>query len=143
MMQEWKSRLFSSPNPLLGLNLSELPLSIAEGTRILGICYRTWKRWNELAMDVPEYKQQHMQMLSIVSNASAAPPILRYQVWVIGKIGEIYNQLPNGIPKKWIAQEYLRTKSDDFTQEQYQKEQLNFENKKYIESQYNKSQSNN
>ncbi len=142
-MQEWKSKLFESPNPELELNLLGLPLSIAEGTRILGICYRTWKRWNELAMDVPEYKQQHIQMLSIVSNASANPPILRYQVWVIGKIGEIYSQLPNGIPKKWIAQEYLRTKVDEFTQEQYQKEQSNFESKKYIESQYIKSQSNN
>ncbi len=128
-MKEWKSKLFESPNPELGLSLLGLPLSIAEGTRILGICYRTWKRWNELAMNVPEYKQQHMQMLEVIAKTDVTPPILRYQVWVIGKIGEIYSQLPNGIPKKWIAQEYLRNKLDDFTEEQYYREQEQFTSK--------------
>lgn len=129
MMKEWRKKLFESPKPNLGLNLLGLPLSVAEGTRILGICYRTWKRWNELAMNVPEYKQKHMQMLEVIAKTDVTPPILRYQVWVIGKIGEIYSQLPNGIPKKWIAQEYLRTKLDDFTEEQYHREQEQFTSK--------------
>ncbi|MCC5618461.1 hypothetical protein LC605_25920 [Nostoc sp. CHAB 5836] len=126
MMKEWRNRLFESPNPETGLYLLELPLSVAEGTRILGICYRTWKRWHELAMSVPEYKQHHIEMLEKLSDANSAPPIVRYQVWVTGKIGEIFTLLPHGIAKKWIVQDCLQKTLKEFTIERYQREQSQF-----------------
>lgn len=122
-MKEWRKRLFEIRPPEFGLNVMGLPLSVAEGTRILGICYRTWKRWNELAMDVPEYKQHYLEMVEKLANVDETPPIIRYQVWVIGKIGEVYSNLPYGITKKWIVQDYLNSNLQEFTLEEYQREQ--------------------
>ncbi|WP_341531878.1 hypothetical protein WKK05_38385 (plasmid) [Nostoc sp. UHCC 0302] len=126
MMKEWRNRLFDSPNPETGLHLIDLPLSVAEGTRILGICYRTWKRWHELAMSVPEYKQQHLEMVEKISDVNSAPPIIRYQIWVTGKIGEIFTLLPHGIAKKVIVQDRLQEALKEFSVEQYQREQSQF-----------------
>ncbi|MCC5600853.1 hypothetical protein [Nostoc favosum] len=123
MMKEWRNRLFDSQKRETDSHLIELPLSVAEGTRILGICHRTWKRWHELAMSVPEYKQQHIEMVEKISDANSAPPIVRYQVWVTGKIGEIFTNLPHGITKKWIVQDCLQKTLKEFTVEQYQREQ--------------------
>ena len=116
MIKEWRNNLFEPSNSKFSFYSMELPISIAEATRILGICYRTWKRWEELAMNVPEYKQQHMEMKQKALTVNALAPIVRYQVWVMGKIGEVYSELPHGITKKWIAQEYLYAKMENFTQ---------------------------
>ncbi|WP_341532103.1 hypothetical protein WKK05_39745 (plasmid) [Nostoc sp. UHCC 0302] len=123
MMKEWRERLFALPPSEFGLNVMGLPVSAAEGTRILGICYRTWKRWSELALYVPEYKQRYVEMVEKLASADETPPITRYQVWVIGKIGEVYSNLPYGITKKWIVQDYLSSNLSDFTLEEYQREQ--------------------
>ncbi len=96
MIKEWRKNLFEPSNSKFSFYSMELPISIAEGTRILGICYRTWKRWEELAMNVPEYKQQHMEMKQKALTVNALAPIVRYQVWVMGKIGEVYSELPHG-----------------------------------------------
>ncbi|MEA5574068.1 hypothetical protein [Calothrix sp. UHCC 0171] len=131
MIKEWRNQLFHIINPeinistSLDVNLHPLgfPLSLAEGTRILGICYRTWKRWETLAIAIPEYKLQQIQMLNRASSFNATPPIVPYQVWVVGKIGEIYQELPHGMGKKWMAQEYLNAKKSEFTREEYRREQ--------------------
>lgn len=123
MIYEWREKLLEIPPSEFGLNVMGLPVSAAEGTRILGICYRTWKRWNELALYVPEYKQRYLEMVEKSASVDQTPPITRYQVWVIGKIGEVYSNLPHGITKKWIVQDYLNSNLSDFTLEEYQREQ--------------------
>lgn len=123
MIHEWRERLFALPPSEFGLNVMGLPVSAAEGTRILGICYRTWKRWNELALYVPEYKQRYLEIVEKSAIFDESPPITRYQVWVIGKIGEVYSNLPHGITKKWIVQDYLNSNLSEFTLEEYQREQ--------------------
>ncbi|MDJ0678203.1 MAG: hypothetical protein QNJ36_22935 [Calothrix sp. MO_167.B42] len=126
MFKEWRNKLFESPNQEFDLHPLGFPLSLAEGTRILGICYRTWKRWETLAMTIPEYKLQHILMQKRASCFNSTPPIVPYQVWVIGKIGEIYDGLPHGIKKKWMAQEYVNAKKQELTRESYRKEQERF-----------------
>jgi hypothetical protein len=141
MIKEWRNQLFHIINPQINISTSldvnlhplGFPLSLAEGTRILGICYRTWKRWETLAATIPEYKLQQIQMLKRASSFNATPPIVPYQVWVVGKIGEIYNGLPNGIQKKWMAQEYLNAKKSEFTREEYRQEQERFAAKSLIQ----------
>ncbi|MCC5636286.1 hypothetical protein LC593_10540 [Nostoc sp. CHAB 5844] len=98
-------------------------MSTACGRRILGICHQTWKRWEELALTIPEYELQLLKLNKMASKKGAAAPIVPYQVWVIGKIGEIYQLLPDGLPKKWMAEEYLNAKKDEFTRIAYQQEQ--------------------
>jgi hypothetical protein len=122
MNQEWRNELFR-PNEESDPNSLGFPLSKAKGIRILKVSYRTWKRWEELAMTIPEYKLQHIQLNKRAEVAGAIAPIVPYQVWVVGKIGEIYSKLPDGLPKKWMAQEYLSSKKDEFTREVYQQEQ--------------------
>jgi hypothetical protein len=126
MIKEWRNQLFHIINPEINLHPLGFPLSLAEGTRILGICYRTWKRWETLATTIPEYKLQQMQMFKRASSFNAISPIVPYQVWVIGKIGEIYQELPHGMEKNWMAQEYLNAKKSEFTREEYRREQERF-----------------
>lgn len=74
-------------------------------------------------MLVPEYKLQHIKMSKRARDVKSIPPIVPYQVWVVGKIGEIYSSLPNGMSKKWMAEEWIKAKQGKFTREAYQQEQ--------------------
>lgn len=124
MNEVWRKDLFESKNCNdFSLNPLGFPLSQAHGTRILGITYRTWKRWEELALTIPEYKLQHLLMANKASENRAIPAIVPYQVWVVGKIGEIYKSLPKGMAREWMAREWLKVKGDEFTRKAYQDEQ--------------------
>lgn len=127
MIEQWRNQLFESQNHYeFALNPLGFPLSIAKGTRILGITYRTWKRWEELALLVPEYKLQQIQLQKRASDAKSTSPIVPYMVWVVGKVGEIYDSLPNGMTKRWMAEEWVKANRQDFTREAYQQEQARF-----------------
>ncbi|MBW4480049.1 MAG: hypothetical protein KME54_25230 [Tolypothrix brevis GSE-NOS-MK-07-07A] len=62
MRGDWRSELFK-PNSKLELQKLEhlgFPMSIAKGRKILGnICHETWKRWETVATEIPEYKLIH------------------------------------------------------------------------------------
>lgn len=122
MKEAWRNELFDSKTDK-ALKQLGFPMSTAHGRRILGICHETWKRWEELAQSIPEYELQQIQMNKLASAKGTVAPIVPYQVWVMGKIGEIFELLPDGLPKKWMAQEYVNAKKDEFTREAYQQEQ--------------------
>lgn len=128
MREEWKSELFKPDSDKTPKQLG-FPMSTAHGRRILGICHETWKRWEELALTIPEYKLQQIKLNKMASARGAIAPIVPYQVWVVGKIGEIFQELPHGLPKRWMAQEYLNAKKNEFTREAYQQEQELFTSK--------------
>ena len=127
-MKEWRKNLFESESGESvesALNHLGFPLSRNQGIQILGICYRTWQRWEDLAFTIPEYKLQQIKMQK-GAGANTRIPIAPYQVWVVGKIGEIYCKLPHGTTKRWIAEVYLKARQDEFTRDAYQKDQQRY-----------------
>lgn len=118
----WRKELFESKSPESGLNPLGFPMSIAQGARILDICYRTWKRWSDVAITVPEYKLQQIQMEKKKPYFGVVAPVTCYQVWVVGCVGEVFSELPHGIPKIWLAQTYLDAKKEDFSRAVFQAE---------------------
>ena len=125
MREEWKNELFQPDANNTPRQLG-FPMSTARGRRILGICHDTWKRWEELAETIPEYKLQQIKLKNKSSEFGAIAPITPYQVWVIGKIGEVFGNLPHGLPKKWMAQEYINQKKEEFTRSYYEEEQVRY-----------------
>ncbi|MBD2771129.1 hypothetical protein [Iningainema tapete] len=77
-------------------------------------------------MLIPEYKLQHIQLKKRAEEAGAVAPIVPYQVWCCGRIGEIFDLLPHGLSKKWMVQEYLKANFEEFTREAYREEQERF-----------------
>ncbi|MEW6496898.1 MAG: hypothetical protein AB1589_30910 [Cyanobacteriota bacterium] len=126
MKKDWRSSLFKPPQDQFSLNSLGFPLSQTKGSQMLGICPRTWRRWESIAVSIPEYKLQQIKLKKIADAAGAIAPIVPYQVWVVGKIGEIFENLPHGLAKKWMAQEYINGKKEEFTREAYQKELTQF-----------------
>jgi Fe-S cluster biosynthesis and repair protein YggX len=132
MRGNWRSELFK-PNSKLELQKLEhlgFPMSIAKGRKILGnICHETWKRWETVAMEIPEYKLIHQRMYNAAnrrrknSTKKITPPITAYQVWVVGNIGDLYGRYEQGIEKTWLVEQYLAGTKDQFTRDEYQKEQ--------------------
>lgn len=123
MKKDWRSSLFKTPQDQFSLNSLGFPLSQTRGSQILGICPRTWRRWESIAVSIPEYKLQQIKLKKLADAAGAIAPIVPYQVWVVGKIGEVFEELPHGLTKKWLAQEYINGKKEEFTRESYQQEQ--------------------
>lgn len=126
MDKEWKKTLFESPTNEFTLNPLGFPLSRTKGAEILGVCFRTWMRWEELAMNIPEYKLQHIQLGNRANQFGVKPPVLPYMVWCCGKVGEIFQNLPHGLSKNWMVQAYIKERQQDFTRDEYQKEQQRF-----------------
>ena len=129
MIKDWRSELFKphlnelTPNPL------GFPMSQSQGQRIIGVCCRTWNRWEQVAFQIPEYKLTQIQLKNLATKRNIPDhqiPIAPYQVWVIGKIGEYFGLLNNGTRKVWIVEESIKTSLDDFTREAYLKEQEKF-----------------
>jgi hypothetical protein len=137
MIKSWRNELFKphsqkelTPNPL------GFPMSQSQGQRIVGVCCRTWNRWEQVALlQIPEYKLTQIQLKGLAKQRGIpdqAIPIVPYQVWVIGKIGEYFGLLKNGTRKVWIVEENVKRYLDGFTREAYLNEQERF-TKKIIE----------
>jgi hypothetical protein len=130
MIKSWRNELFKphsqkelTPNPL------GFPMSQSQGQRIIGVCCRTWNRWERVALQIPEYKLTQIQLRNLAKQRDIPDrqiPIVPYQVWVIGKIGEYFGLLNNGTRKVWIVEETVKTASANFTREAYMKEQEKF-----------------
>lgn len=126
MNKEWRNELFESNSGKTQLNSLGFPLSRSKAMRILDIVYRTWLRWEKVAMTIPEYKLQHTQLKNRTEIYGGKPPVTPYQTWVIGKIGEIYTELPDGVRVEWMAKEYIEAQKDQFTRKAYEEEQSRY-----------------
>lgn len=88
-----------------------------------------------MAVNVPEYKLLQIRLEKKASSYGAPTPVTPYQVWVIGKIGELYANCSDGIPKEWIVRERLdEEKLKEFTREAYREEQEKFASKVLAEA---------
>lgn len=136
MINSWRNELFKphfhhelTPNPL------GFPMSQSQGERIIGVCCRTWNRWEQVALLIPEYKLTQIKLKNLGKQRKIPDhqiPIVPYQVWVIGKIGEYFSLLNNGTRKIWIVEEIIKSSFESFTREAYLNEQERF-TKKIIE----------
>ncbi len=77
-------------------------------------------------MLIPEYKLQHIKLKKKSEEFGIVPPIVPYMVWCVGRIGEIFKNLPHGLAKKWMAQEYIKNQQEAFTRAAYLDEQAKF-----------------
>jgi hypothetical protein len=134
MNKEWKKELFKEKSEKTELNPLGFPMSLAQGIRILGICHTTWKRWERVAVTIPEYELVQMQLEQMSTVTGGLTPKVPYQVWVIGKIGEIFSELPHGLPKKGLAQEYLNKDKNEYTRKSYEEEQARYVGNKVLEA---------
>lgn len=127
MKSEWREQLFSDQPSQSGVNPLVLPMSKAKAAKILGVCYRTLERWAGVAPNIPEYKLILVRMKTLAQEKNLrAPPITPYQVWVIGKIGELFCDLTLGIDKKVFVEIIIEAKKDEYTRAEFEKEQLRF-----------------
>lgn len=129
MIDLWRNYLFKPHEQKLTPNPLGFPMSQSQGQRILGICCRTWNRWEKVALQIPEYKLIAIQLKNLAKQKNipeSQVPIVPYQVWVVGKIGEHFSLLNNGTRKIWIVEESIKTSLDSFTREAYLKEQEQF-----------------
>ncbi|MBH8566748.1 hypothetical protein I8748_32130 [Nostoc sp. CENA67] len=126
MNKEWRQELFKTKSEKTELNPLGFPMSQAKGLRILDICHTTWTRWEKLAMSIPEYEFVQMQLDAMADVTGGITPKVPYQIWVIGKIGEIFTELPHGLPKKGMAKEYLNRDKEQYTRSCYEEEQARY-----------------
>ena len=129
MIMSWRNELFKPHSQELSPNPLGFPMSQSQGQRIIGVCCRTWNRWERVALQIPEYKLTQIQLKNLATKRSIPDhqiPIVPYQVWVIGKIGEYFGLLSNGTRKVWIVEENIKTSLDNFTRKAYLKEQERF-----------------
>lgn len=126
MDKGWKSTLFQLPQDKFTLNPLGFPVSRTRGSEILGVCFRTWMRWERLAMLIPEYKLQHKRLEKKAAELGIIPPVIPYMVWCVGKIGEIFDGLPHGLAKKWMVEEFVKSQQEQFTRQAYLDEQTRF-----------------
>jgi hypothetical protein len=127
MESKWREQLFSCQPSQSGANPLVLPMSKAKATKILGICYRTLERWAEVAPSIPEYRLILVRMKTLTQEKKLrAPPITPYQVWVIGKIGELFSDITQGADKKAFVEIIIEAKKDEYTRAEFEKEQLRF-----------------
>ncbi|BBD70748.1 MULTISPECIES: hypothetical protein [Nostoc] len=127
MKSEWRKQLFSYQPSKSGVNPLVLPMSKAKAAKILGICYRTLERWAEVAPIIPEYRLILVRMKTLTQEKKLrAPPITPYQVWIIGKIGELFSDITQGVDKKAFVEIIIEAKKDEYTRAEFEKEQLRF-----------------
>jgi hypothetical protein len=55
-----------------------------------------------------------------------APPILPYQVWVVGKVGEIFGGLAQGTKKLKLAKAIVAANKSDYSRKEFEAEQIRF-----------------
>ena len=134
MNKEWRSELFKDNSDKTELNPLGFPMSLAKGIRILGVCHTTWKRWEDLAKTIPEYELVQKQIQEIFANSKGKTPIVPYQVWVVGRIGEIFSELPHGLAKSDMAQMYLDRDKDTYTRKAYEQAQAQYAENKFLET---------
>ena len=129
MIKDWRNKLFKPHSQELTPNPLGFPMSQSQSQRIIGVCCRTWNRWERVALQIPEYKLTQIPLRNLATKKGIPDhqiPIVPYQVWVIGKIGEYFSLLNNGTRKVWIVEENIKTSLDSFTREAYLKEQERF-----------------
>jgi hypothetical protein len=127
MKTKWRQELFHQKPSQSGANLLVLPMSKAKGVKILGICYRTWSRWAEVAQLIPEYRLILLRMKTFSEEKKLrASPITAYQVWVVGKIGELFEDINQGIDKKSLVEAIVETNKAEYTRSEFEKDHLRF-----------------
>lgn len=129
MITSWRNELFRPHSQELTPNPLGFPMSQSQGQRIIGVCCRTWNRWEQVALRIPEYKLIQIQVRKLANQKDIPDhqiPVVPYQVWVIGKIGEYFSLLNNGTRKVWIVEEIIKSSFESFTRDVYLKEQERF-----------------
>lgn len=127
MNQAWREQLFSRKTTNSGLNPLVLPMTNAKMLRILDICYRTWERWTEVAETIPQYKLSRIQMQKMAQEKRLRAPLIRpYQVWVLGRIGEVFGDLDQGTNKVEIAKSIVEANKSEYTIKEFEAEQIRF-----------------
>lgn len=127
MESGWREQLFNQKPSHSGANPLVLPMSKAKAIKILGICPRTLKRWAEVAELIPEYRLILLRMNTFAQqNNLRAPPITPYQVWVVGKIGELFSDMVQGIDKKALVAAIVEANKVEYTRTQFEAEQIRF-----------------
>ncbi|MBW4429882.1 MAG: hypothetical protein KME50_37445 [Nostoc desertorum CM1-VF14] len=127
MNQAWREQLFSQKTTNSGLNPLVLPMTNAKMLRVLDICYRTWERWTEVAETIPQYKLSRIQMQKMAQEKRLRAPLIRpYQVWVLGRIGEVFGDLEQGTNKVEIAKSIVEANKSEYTIKEFEAEQIRF-----------------
>ncbi|MHC5762359.1 MULTISPECIES: hypothetical protein [unclassified Nostoc] len=127
MNQAWREQLFSRKTTNSGLNPLVLPMTNAKMLRVLDICYRTWERWTEVAETIPQYKLSRIQMQKMAQEKRLRAPLIRpYQVWVLGRIGEVFGDLDQGTNKVEIARSIVEANKSEYTVKEFEAEQIRF-----------------
>lgn len=127
MNQTWREQLFSRKTTNSGLNPLVLPMTNAKMLRVLDICYRTWERWTEVAETIPQYKLSRIQMQKMAQEKRLRAPLIRpYQVWVLGRIGEVFGDLDQGTNKVEIAKSIVEANKSEYTIKEFEAEQIRF-----------------
>ncbi|WP_414573260.1 hypothetical protein [Nostoc sp. CCY 9925] len=127
MNPAWREELFHQKTTSSGLNPLVLPMTNAKMRRILDICYRTWERWAEVAESIPQYKLARIQMQRMAQEKRLRAPLIRpYQVWVLGRIGEVFGDLDQGTTKIEIARSIVEANKSEYTIKEFEAEQIRF-----------------
>ncbi|RCJ41990.1 hypothetical protein A6770_35470 [Nostoc minutum NIES-26] len=127
MNPAWREELFSQKPTFSGLNPLVLPITNAKMRRILDICYRTWLRWAEVAETIPQYKLAQIQMQKMAKEKRLRAPLIRpYQVWVLGKVGEVFGDLDQGTAKIEIVKSIVEANKSEYTESKFEAEQIRF-----------------
>ncbi|MBN3890070.1 MAG: hypothetical protein HWQ43_13155 [Nostoc sp. JL31] len=127
MNQAWREQLFSRKTTNSGLNPLVLPMTNAKMLRVLDICYRIWERWTEVAETIPQYKLSRIQMQKMAQEKRLKAPLIRpYQVWVLGRIGEVFGDLEQGTNKVEIAKSIVEANKSEYTIKEFEAEQIRF-----------------
>ncbi|BBD63277.1 hypothetical protein NIES2109_61270 (plasmid) [Nostoc sp. HK-01] len=127
MKSQWREQLFHQKPSQSGVNFLLLPMSKAKATKILGICPRTLERWIEVAQLVPEYRLMLGRMKAFAQEKKLRAPLMTtYQVWVVGKIGELFSDIVQGIDKKPLVEAIVQANKGEYTRSLFEQEQLGF-----------------
>ncbi|MBD2255120.1 hypothetical protein H6G14_28275 [Nostoc parmelioides FACHB-3921] len=127
MESGWRELLFNQKPSQSGVNPLVLPMSKAKAIKILGICPRTLERWTGVAQVIPEYRLILVRMNTFAQEKNLrSPPITPYQVWVVGKIGELFGDIAQGIDKKALVEAIVEANKSEYTRTKFEQEQLVF-----------------
>ncbi|MEJ1932142.1 hypothetical protein WDZ92_18045 [Nostoc sp. NIES-2111] len=102
-------------------------MSKAKAIKILGICPRTLERWTGVAQIIPEYRLILVRIKTFAQEKNLRSlPITPYQVWVVGKIGELFGDIAQGIDKKALVEAIVEANKSEYTRTKFEQEQLAF-----------------
>lgn len=127
MESGWREQLFNQKPSQSGVNPLVLPMSKAKAIKILGICPRTLERWTGVAQIIPEYRLILVRMKTFAQEKNLrSPPITPYQVWVVGKIGELFGDVAQGIDKKALVGAIVEANKAEYSRAKFEQEQIAF-----------------